>query len=220
LKLVTPIAGQDYGPGFIGFCKTRAHGIMGDLSNVITWMECAEESCEFEKALQETVLDAPSHVIICIWEKHIIHAYTGGVQISPLSMFLENPDVQMVFREPVDMDQNDVGLILDGAASILGHPYNYPGLVGRGIIAGTRLHHWPWYMRQPLIINAIQRFFGFQESYYCSAAAAHALKNDDKYKATPLFKRMDESKIMPSTLYANGPFKPLRFDKAKQEVHT
>lgn len=254
MKLIKPIAGQDYGPGFTGFCKTRKHGIMGDLSNVITWMECGEEADEFEKALGESTPDAPSHVIKCIGKGTrvdkvtwipagkgggndvdlIIHAFTGGVQVSPLSMFLADPDIQVVFREPIDMTPDDANLIIAGAESILGHPYNYPGLIGRGIVAGTPLHHWPWYMRQPLIVNAIERYLGMTESYYCSAAGAHADKNNPKYYlpgvmesdllkgyvGCPLFQRMDESKIMPSTLYAEGPFKELRYDKEKGGVET
>jgi hypothetical protein len=218
LILTKPIAGQDYGPGFIGFCKTHAGGIMQDFSDAISWMECQEESDNFEKALGESTPDAPSHVFICIGNDQIIHAYTGGVQKSPLSMFLANPKIQVVFREPVDMSADDARLIIAGAASILGNPYNYPGLVGRGLIAGTPLHHWAWYMKLPLIINGVQKLFRMKQSYYCSAAASHALKFDNKYLHTPLFDRMDESKIMPSTLYAEGPFKPLRFDKDKTTI--
>jgi hypothetical protein len=218
MQLVAPIAGQDFKPGSIGFCKTQAHGLMADFSHAISWFENKEESDGFEKALGENTPDAPSHVFGCIGKddkgvEKIIHAYAGGVQISDLSMFLAAPNIQVVFRDPLDMTDDDAQQIIAGLRSILGHPYNYPGLAGRAIVVATPLHHWDWYMRQPLLINAAYRALGLPEPYYCSAAASHGLKHDPKYAMAPLFKRMDESKVMPSTLYAEGPFKALNFSK-------
>ena len=215
MKLRAAKLGQDYATGFMGFCKTHATGdLVGQLSNTITFFEDAEEKCGFEKALSEDTPDAPSHVFIVSSPTTIIHAYKGGVQEAPLSMFMDNPNVQVVFREPSDLHIIDAHYIVNGAASIIGHPYNYTGLIGRALAIVFPLHHWGWYMQQPLLTNLAYRALGIPEPYYCSAAASHALKNCPKYEKAPLFERMHESKVMPSTLYAEGPFKPLRFDKA------
>jgi len=209
MQLVKPIVGQDYDAGYIGFCKTRATGIVAAFSNLITWFETQEEDDKFQQALGEDSKDAPSHVITVISKTECIEAYIGGVQISPLSKYLGDPKVEMVFRKPVDMSPVDSDLIIAGARSILGKPYNYLGLFGRAFLIATRLDKIAWYNKQPLLINL------FHESYYCSAAASHALKNDKKYEVYPLFQKFNESKITPALLYGNGPFKPLTFGLRK-----
>jgi hypothetical protein len=208
--LTRAIAGQDYDAGFIGFCKTTRPGLMGKLSDMITWFETQDENDDFQQALGESKPDAPSHVIICISKTEIIEAYVGGVQINPISKYLGNPDIQVVFREPLDMLPVDVDYIVKGAESILGRPYNYPGLLGRALAMVLHLDKWAWYNKQPLLIRKIY------ETYYCSAAGSHALKNDPKYLICKLFQEMDESKITPAQLYGRGPFHPLHFSRPKE----
>lgn len=199
MKHVIPIYGQDYGPGFIGFSRKRKSGNI--INDTIIWFDTLKESCDF----------AASHVFVVRDIFLGIEAAEKGVEYFNLEERLHDPELEFVFREPIDLSEITVDeMMMEGAALIKKNvPYDYTGLLFGHPIAALGLARWLKFLRKMPVL------FHWPGSLVCSNLGAILLKATTAFKNFKLFREWHISRITPVVLYNHGPFKPFRFDKER-----
>ena len=184
MKSIKPIYGQDYAPGFSIF--TRGSGIISD---GIAWFESLYEASSF----------IPSHVLLVINMTLGIESSIGGVHIVPLNKYFDDPNVQVVCREPLGLNQDTADQILIYANSKLGYEYDYSSYVGYLAMLVTRLVDFIPFLRQ------FRLPFSNIGEYVCSTFVADSYKHSKLYSNIPLFREWHISRIFPLLLLNKFP---------------
>lgn len=203
MKQVTPVWGQDYDRGFVGFSNCPGN----ILSKGITWFENLEESMKYGADLLDGGI---SHVFLVWSEEWGIESAEDGVKFFPLKARIDNPNLRIVFREPAKMGQMYLHQLLTAARAEEGRPYDYTGLVGYIFKVISPLHHIiPALNKLPVPLHVAGQF--------CSAYVSYCEKATDLYKDLQLFKDYHVTRISPNLLWNWFPWKPLRYDKERKE---
>lgn len=194
MKQVAPIYGKDYGPGFAMFSKRDSNL----LSNGISWFQSAWEAATFYA----------SHVLLVVNHQIGIEAAAQGIQYCRIDQRIDDPGLQVVFREPVDLTKKAAGQAIDFGVSRIGRAYDFTGLaLGFPLMIASGLSKW----LKPL--RKIPVPFHLPGSRVCSAAVADAYKHTDQYREVPLLKNWHVTRITPVMLWNDFEFKPFRFEE-------
>ncbi|MBI5075615.1 MAG: hypothetical protein HZB62_10690 [Nitrospirae bacterium] len=193
MKQVAPIYGKDYGPGFAMFSKSDSNL----LSNGISWFGSLQEAASF----------SASHVLLVVDHRMGIEAAAQGIKFCRIDERIEDPGLQIVFREPVDLTRKAAGQAIDYAISQIGRAYDYTGLaLGFPLMIASGLSKW---------ISPLRKLpvpFHLPGSRVCSAAVADDYKHTDQYRDAQLLREWHVSRITPIMLWNSFPFKPFRFE--------
>ncbi len=194
MKQVSPVYSKDFAPGFAMFSKRDSNL----LSNGISWFQNIQEAATF----------TASHVLLVVNHQLGIEAAENGIQYCRIDQRIEDPGLQIVFREPVDLSIKAAGQAIDYAISQIGRPYDYTGLsLGFPLMIASGLSKWIKPLRKLPVP------FHLPGSRVCSAAVADDYKHTDQYRDAELLKQWHVSRISPVALWNDFPFKPLRFEE-------
>lgn len=196
MKQVQPIYRKDYAPVYALFIRRDDNS----MSEGITWFTSLFESAEF----------IASHVVRVVDEKFGIEASEHGIQLCYLSKYFDDPKIQVVCREPADLDDKTVSEILAYDKSQIGKPYDYTGLVlGFPLMFIFSLTRWIKPLRKLPVP------FHIPGARVCSAFVADCYKHTKKYGDIKLFREWHVSRITPVMLWNDFPFKPFHFEKER-----
>ena len=216
MKIVQPIYGQDYAPGFSGFSYYEDN----ILSSGISWMETIEEAQLFLLKLNEsyspkfdkTPLGRPaSHGFRVVNKTTLIESSVNGVEYShDLQERINDPRLRLVFREPRRLNELAISQMLAYGAKLEGQekPYDYTGLLGAALrIISPLSKLFPIFNRlpNPLSLNGL----------YCTAFDADCSRHSEEYRDEKIFQDYHVTRIDPVIWWYNFPWKPLRFEDRK-----
>lgn len=212
MRQIKQIYGHDYAPGYDLFTRQ----IDNFVSNGISWFESLEEQADFY----------PSHTLKVLNETIGIESSTGGVQWCNLSSYFDDPKIQVVCREPVDLDYPTYLEMYEAANKIKNHErqwydplryvlgkhmgYDYTGLAGAALRITFKLEHLlPFLKKLPVP-------FHMPGTYYCSALISWLNKQAKKYRNISLYRKYHVTRITPAMLFnCEEQYKPFRLDKVR-----
>lgn len=196
-----PIYGEHFGPGYIGFTNSTSA-----ISEGITWFSSAEEAIAFEEDLPKEFEEGASHTFVAVSKMFGIESSVGGVKTFPLSKYIDDPHVQLVFRKPLVLDEIVIAELIARMVWLEQQktPYDYTGLVGYVLKILSPLDN-----LLPFI-NKLPAPLHWPGGLFCSAAVSDGFKHTQEYADLPLFRKFHVSRISPNMFWNRFPWKPLR----------
>lgn len=188
-----PIYGKHYNPGYVMFNRSG-----GFLSEGIVWFESLGESESF----------ISNHVALVIDAYRGIESGERGVEYFALSKYFDDPNVEVVIREPLGLNVKDIQEVLTFAKSqeLEEVPYDYTGILGLALGLATRVSdHIKW-------IRKLPPFMHWPGARVCSAFVSDCFKHTEKYGKEKLFSEYHIARITPLLLWKCFPWKPLKLN--------
>lgn len=208
MKIVQPVYGKDYAPGFTLFCRSDNF-----ISNGIIWFEQLDEVVEYEQTLEKNVFPRGkgfSHVVSVVNEKIGMEADEKGIHVAQLDDYFNSGKHFIVCREPEDLTDITVAEKLAYQRTMLGNVYDFGSYVSfmLNAISGAWLAFFPFMKKLPPLGH-------IPGTRICSAFESDGFLHTQQYKDIKLFQEWNINRIHPHRLWKNFPYKPLRFDKER-----
>lgn len=199
MKVIKPIYGEHYGPGYTGFSRPNDGSF---LSKGIIWFQERDEPCDF----------VASHVFLVVDKEKGIESAEKGVEYLDLQQRINDPSLDIVFRKPEGLDEIAIAQMFEKAREYekAEKPYDYTGLFGWVLRSTLKMDRIIKPLRKlPVPLN----FFG---GLFCSAFVSACLRSTDKYRDWPLFREWHVTRISPAMLWNSGPWTALRTDETEK----
>lgn len=167
VKSIQPQYGVNYGPGYVGFTND------GDfVSEGIAYFE------RWDRLGKISV----SHTFIVASPDHCIEAHIkGGVQVSPLAKYFDDPSTAVFFRKPLGWNPEIAGAIVKSAAEKVGCGYA-TGLIVEEAMADSFVGHWVNKFTHYWPHRFFSALLGSDTSDICSELVAYALNAQPIYR--------------------------------------
>ena len=159
---------SNYGPGYVGFTYSDPNFISKGIAYFTRWSRLSEIKA--------------THTLIVSGEDECIEAHVqSGVRRAKLSDYFNDPQCQIFFRKPVDLDTVVADAIVDSAAQEIGCKYDVSLILGQA----TAKSHIGKLIREIFQGNAKSlacKIMNNDTRWICSELVAHCLDQQPKYK--------------------------------------
>jgi hypothetical protein len=159
---------SNYGPGYVGFTYSDPNFISKGIAYFTRWSRLSEIKA--------------THALIVSGEDECIEAHVqSGVQRAKLSDYFNDPQCQIFFRKPVDLDTATADAIVDSAAQEIGCKYDVSLILGHA----TANSHIGKLIREIFKGNSKSlacKIMNNDTRWICSELVAHCLDEQPKYK--------------------------------------
>jgi hypothetical protein len=182
----------NYGPGYVGFSLNNDSYFSQGIA-IFT----AEEA--------DTVKF--SHSFLVINETSLIESTIGGVQVSPLVKYFDNPHYAVAFKKPKSLDADVTEILLKKANSLVGKEYDY------SLITYFFLRKFFWWLERSPLLRKRPSLFNTPDRYLCSEFIAECLNEIPLYHAAKPLCIYHPSKISPMDMVrSENLFNKWKFD--------
>lgn len=164
----TPEYLLNYGPGYIGFTYSDPSFISKGIAYFTRWSRLSEIKA--------------THALVVSGEDECIEAHVqSGVQRAKLSDYFNNPECQIFFRKPIELDEPLAKSIVETAEKEIGCKYDLSLILGQA----TSKSHIGKLIREIFQGDAKSiacKIMNNDTRWICSELVAHCLDQQEQYR--------------------------------------
>jgi len=196
---VSPVYGDNYKPGYIGFTHSDKSVISSGIAHFTRWSRLSDIHV--------------SHVLVVTGENEAVEAVADkGVVKVALSKYFDDPRSRIFFRKPKKLT-NEIGARIAGTAlAQVGARYDHL-LLAAQVLEGSFLRRWIYSAFRETPDHFVGRLLNRDDRWICSELAAYCLDAQPEYADRGVLAKPHHA-IDPQELFED----PEIFSSWKQEV--